>query len=273
MYVQGIGGIALCEACSMTKDPTLRRPAQLVIDFIVKAQDPEGGGWRYFIPQAGDTSVVGWQVMALQSARIAELNFPPQVFVKVKRFLKFVEIDGAGMYGYTDRHNARRSTTAVGLLCQMHLGRSEEHPAMIRGMKNLSKWGPDQSDMYYSYYATQAMHHWGDSRWQKWNGVMRDRLVDTQAQSGDAAGSWVTDRSQHSHAGGRLYTTCLSIMTLEVYYRYLPIYRKPSEAEPVPTSAAMAAGEIADSEPGESEPGVSERGESKSGRPSAAQAK
>ena len=54
---------------------------------------------------------------------------------------------------------------------------------MIRGMTNLSKWGPDQSDMYYSYYATQAMHHWGDARWQ--NGTPScDQLVSSQAQSG-----------------------------------------------------------------------------------------
>jgi hypothetical protein len=253
MYVQGIGEIALCEACSMTKDPTLRRPAQLAINFIVKAQDPEGGGWRYFIPQAGDTSVLGWQLMALQSAKIAELNYPPLVLVKAKRFLKSVEVDGGGMYGYNNPRTSRPSTTAVALLCQMYLGRSQEHKAMIRGMTNLSKWGPDQSDMYYSYYATQAMHHWGDARWQKWNAVMRDQLVNSQAQSGDAAGSWVTDRSHHSHAGGRLYTTCLSIMTLEVYYRYLPIYRRPSVAEPVPTSEASAAAETSESEP----PGVS----------------
>lgn len=249
MYVQGIGGIALCELCSMTKDPTLRRPAQLVIDFIVKAQDPEGGGWRYNIPQAGDTSVLGWQLMALQSARIAELNVPPLVFVKATRFLKSVEVDGGGMYGYNNPRTARPSTTAVALMCRMYLGRSQEHKGMIRGMNNLSKWGPDQSDMYYSYYATQAMHHWGEARWQKWNAVMRDQLVSSQAQSGDAAGSWMTDRSQHSHAGGRLYTTCLSIMTLEVYYRYLPIYRRPSVAEPVATSESIAAAEDSATEP------------------------
>src|SRR5258708_546940 len=97
--------------------------------------------------------------------------------------------------------------------------------------------------MYYSYYATQAMHHWGQERWQQWNAVMREQLVASQEQEGDAAGSWMTDRSQSSHMGGRLYTTCLSIMTLEVYYRYLPLYRRPSVAEPIPTSVAEAAAE------------------------------
>jgi hypothetical protein len=55
---------------------------------------------------------------------------------------------------------------------------------------------------------------------------MRRQLVDSQVQKGEAAGSWMTDQSVHSHMGGRLYTTCLSILTLEVYYRYLPVYRK-----------------------------------------------
>jgi hypothetical protein len=254
MYVQAIGAIALCESCSMTKDPKLRRPAQLTIDFIVKAQDPEGGGWRYNIPQAGDTSVTGWQLMALQSARIAELNVPHLVFTKATRFLKTVEVDGGGMYGYKSSRDPRPSTTAVALLCRMYLGRGHEHKGMIRGMNNLSKWGPVPTDMYYSYYATQAMHHWGGEHWEKWNSVMRDQLVASQSHAGDSAGSWPTDRSHHSEAGGRLYTTCLCIMTLEVYYRYLPIYRQPSVAEPIPTSAAVASGELPADERNASEP-------------------
>jgi hypothetical protein len=113
----------------------------------------------------------------------------------------------------------------------MYLGREPTHRGLIRGIKYLSDWGPNVDDMYYSYYATQALHHWGDDRWEKWNAVMRDQLVLRQAQIGDAAGSWRTDSSFHSDAGGRLYTTCLSILTLEVYYRYLPIYRKQNIQE------------------------------------------
>jgi hypothetical protein len=54
---------------------------------------------------------------------------------------------------------------------------------------------------------------------------MRDLLVNTQAQGGDAAGSWPPDLSHGVAQGGRLYTTCLSILTLEVYYRHLSLYR------------------------------------------------
>ena len=228
MYVQAICAIALCEACSMTRDPALRPPAQKAIDFIVNAQDPESGGWRYRIPQAGDTSVVGWQLMALQSAKIAELSVPSRVITRATRFLRSVESDGGASYGYTSVENVRPTTTAVGLLCRMYLGREPTHKGMMRGMKRLAEWGPNPDDMYYNYYGTQALHHWGDKGWERWNTVMRDFLVHRQSQDGDSAGSWAPDRSHGVLMGGRLYTTCLSIMTLEVYYRYLPLYRQES---------------------------------------------
>jgi hypothetical protein len=231
MYVQAICAIALCEACSMTREPSLRRPAQQAIDFIVNAQDSESGGWRYRIPQAGDLSVSGWQLMALQSARIAELSVPPRVISRATRFLRSVEADGGAAYGYTSSDTVRPTMTAVGLLCRMYLGRERAHKGMMRGMRRLSEWGPNPDDMYYNYYGTQVLHHWGDRGWERWNAVMRDFLVNRQSQEGDAAGSWAPDFSHGVQMGGRLYTTCLSIMTLEVYYRYLSLYRQEHQPE------------------------------------------
>lgn len=225
MYVQAIGAMALCEAFSMTRDPELQRHAQLSIDFICKAQDPGGGGWRYNIPQSGDLSVTGWQFMALKSAKVAELRVPQKVVVKATKFLKSVESESGARYGYTRAGQVRNTMTAVGLLCRMYLGREQTHHGMIRGIKYLSELGPNPDDMYYSYYATQAMRHWGGSRWEMWNPVMRDSLVSRQSRSGETAGSWATDQSHGALMGGRLYTTCLCIMTLEIYYRYLPLYR------------------------------------------------
>jgi hypothetical protein len=226
MYTQGIGAIALCEAYTMTKDRTLRRPAQQAITFIVNAQDPQGGGWRYRIPQAGDTSVLGWQLMALKSAINAELEVPSKVVAGAAHFLDSVEVDDGALAGYIGRRSTRPSTTAVALLCRMYLGRPQSHAGLRKGMRNLTKWGPMPDEMYYTYYATQAMHHWGGGQWTQWNSALRDQLVNRQAKKGDAAGSWVTDHSHGAGMGGRLYTTCLSIMTLEVYYRYLPIYKR-----------------------------------------------
>jgi len=252
MYTQGIGTIALCEAYTMTKDRSLRRPAQQAVTFIVNAQDPQGGGWRYRIPQAGDTSVLGWQLMALKSAVNAELEVPSKVVNGATHFLESVESDDGALAGYTRRSSPRQSTTAVALLCRMYLGRPQSHRGLRKGMTNLTKWGPMPNEMYYTYYATQAMHHWGGGQWTQWNSVLRDQLVKRQAKAGGAAGSWVTDHSHGAQAGGRLYTTCMSIMTLEVYYRYLPIYkRKALNVADELSSAAELEAEVKENRPGD----------------------
>ena len=79
--------------------------------------------------------------------------------------------------------------------------------------------------IYYWYYATQTLHHYGGQEWEQWTSHMRDVLVDTQQKEGHAAGSW-SPLGQHSDAGGRVYQTALSACTLEVYYRHLPIFRQ-----------------------------------------------
>src|SRR5262245_8564350 len=102
MYGQGLAGIVLCEAYGMTKDPALREPAQRAIDFIVKAQNRTTGGWRYQPGTPGDTSVLGWQVMALKSGEMAGLSVPPGALEGAKRWLVSVEANRpvGGLFGY-----------------------------------------------------------------------------------------------------------------------------------------------------------------------------
>lgn len=70
------------------------------------------------------------------------------------------------------------------------------------------------------------MHHWGGEEWEAWNRSVRDGLVSRQVLTGDGAGSWNPTGSISGKSGGRLFDTCLAIMTLEVYYRYLPLYER-----------------------------------------------
>ena len=74
MYAQGQATIAICELYGITKDSWLRPRAQLAVDFAEDAQSPEGG-WRYQVRMDSDTSVTGWYVMALESARSACLLY------------------------------------------------------------------------------------------------------------------------------------------------------------------------------------------------------
>lgn len=228
MYGHGIASIALCEAYAMTQDKSLKNYAQASINFIVAAQDRVGGGWRYEPGQPGDTSVVGWQLMALKSAHMAYLAVPPQTIAGVNNFLNIVQSDSGSKYGYTGPGGGA-ATTAIGLLCRMYLGWKKENGALDRGTEFLDQVGPSQNEMYYNYYATQVMHHWEGERWKKWNEVMRERLINTQEKQGtDEAGSWYFNGGHGAAVGGRLYNTCMCAMTLEVYYRHSPIYRKQS---------------------------------------------
>ncbi|MGD9645060.1 MAG: hypothetical protein AB7U73_05065 [Pirellulales bacterium] len=229
MYGHGICSIAICEAYAMTNDRNLMLPAQAALNFIVSAQDKVGGGWRYHPGQPGDTSVVGWQLMALKSGHMAYLTVPEATIQGITNFLNTVQTEGGYGYGYT-APGKLPGCTAIGLLCRMYLGWKKENPALQQGIDFLSQHGPSkQGNVYYNYYATQVMHHYGDEPWEKWNSVMRDFYVNSQSKNAHETGSWFFKGADHgAERGGRLYMTCMCCMTLEVYYRHLPVYRKQS---------------------------------------------
>ncbi|MDA1231071.1 MAG: hypothetical protein O2856_09875 [Planctomycetota bacterium] len=104
--------------------------------------------------------------------------------------------------------------------------------AFLKSISKVTAIGPAPGNMYSNYYTTQVMLHYGGDTWTKWNSVMRDRLVSTQKTEGHAAGSWDLSDA-HGGVAGRLYMTCLCTMTLEVYYRHLPLYGIPEEADSV----------------------------------------
>ena len=230
MYTHGQAAIVLCEAFAMTGDEELRIPAQRAIDFIVASQYRDGG-WRYSPgPPSlrGDTSVVGWQLMALQSARAASLTIPDQTWEMADLFLDSVQSKDGARYAYQARGGPTEVMTAEALLCRLYLGWTKDRPGLPGGVQWLADNHLPSSgnpNIYYWYYGTQLMHHYGGPEWEEWNVKMRDILVQTQETSGHAAGSWAP-RGQHAAPGGRIYVTALSVCTLEVYYRHLPIFRQ-----------------------------------------------
>jgi hypothetical protein len=233
MYSHGLASIALCEAYAMTHDRDLMVPAQAALNFIVYAQDPIGGGWRYTPRTPGDTSVVGWQLMALKSGHMAYLNVPAPTIRGAIKFLDTVQMNSGAYYGYTTPAK-RETTTSVGLLCRMYLGWKKEHAALQEGVKYLSATGPDNQNMYFNYYATQVLRQYGGAEWDQWNVKMRDYLVAKQDKAGPAAGSWFFSGGHGADKGGRLYNTSLAAMILEVYYRHMPIYQEQATKEEFP---------------------------------------
>lgn len=233
MYSHALAAITVCEAYAMTKDPDLLQPAQLSLNYLIQAQNQRDGGWRYNPGDRGDTSVVGWCLMALKSGKMGNLIVPPRTFQGADQFLDFVSTNNGAYYGYnkpTSNLDGRQATIAVGLLCRMYLGYPKEHPGLQEGIEYLSNQGPKLNDLYYSYYATQVMRHHGGEVWETWNRKMRDQLVQAQVSDGHAAGSWYQSGG-HAKSGGRLYNTSLATMILEVYYRHMPLYSERSSAD------------------------------------------
>jgi hypothetical protein len=219
LYTHGICSIALCEAYVLTEDRELMVPAQLAINYIVYAQDPVGGGWRYAPKQPGDTSVTAWQVAALATAGHAGLKVPAETTAGAVAFLTSVQVDGGAGYGYTSPADGP-ATTACGVLCRSLLDGEAKDAARERAIEKLSKMGPSKGNMYYNYYATQVMRQEGGDAWAKWNDVLREQLVDAQSQDGAETGSWYVAGDHGAERGGRTYCTVMATLVLESYYRH-----------------------------------------------------
>lgn len=226
MYAQAQATIAVCELYGMTRDSWLRPYAQRAIDFAVSAQSDQGG-WRYEPNFDSDTSVTGWYVMALESGRSAGLDVDISALTKVNDYLDTASAFDDAAYGYQARSTPSPAMTAEGLLCRQYISWKRDHPPLIRGISALLADAPfdlGDRDVYYWYYATQVLHHFGGSPWRRWNDVMKVELPKAQVRGGRENGSWSPQQDLWGKNSGRLYTTCLSIYCLEVYYRHMPLY-------------------------------------------------
>ena len=225
LYSQAQATIAVSELYGMTRDEQYRQPAQRAVDYAIKIQDDQGG-WRYRPGQDSDTSVTGWFVMALQSARMAYLDVDSKALAKVSRYLDAASSRGGSRYGYQPNAVGDPPMTAEALLCRQYLGWPHDDPRLAKGVDYISANSIDYGDrdVYYWYYATQVLHHMDDGRWDRWNKVMRVQIPEQQLQHGKEKGSWSPAGDRWGSHGGRLFTTALSTYMLEVYYRHLPIY-------------------------------------------------
>jgi hypothetical protein len=240
-YVHGAATLALCEAWGMSRDRTLKPSCEGAVRFLIHSQDPRGGGWRYNPQQPGSTSCTAIQVMALKAAERAGIAVPKTTWQGVNFYLDSVAVDREGRYGYETQKKAFDiSVTSMALLSRMYSGWKRDDGDLQKGIALIDRKGP-YDNLYYCYFASQVMKNWGGAEWNRWNERLRDDLVAWQDREGDSAGSWAPrDRSDTSVSGGRLLTTCLAALTLQVYYRNQPVFEDEAgslQREPEVTSA------------------------------------
>lgn len=238
-YAHAIATMALCEAYGLSREERLKEPCQRAIGFIARGQNKQDGGWRYYPGMPGDTSVLGWQMFALRSARLAGLDVPADVLKGCAVYLNLASFDRTRTtYGYMPGRAPTPTMNAEALLCRQYLGWTRDSPALVKGVANvwIELQDSGERNVYYWYYATQLLHNMQNKAWRIWNPKVRDGLVATQI-GGDGCdrGSWSPDFPQPDRWGiraGRVYETAMSLLTLEVYYRFLPLYRSTEEAKP-----------------------------------------
>ena len=234
MYGHGIATVALAEAATMTGDPKVREAALKAARFIIKAQNPDSGGWRY-VPyferkEEGDMSVVGWQVMALHSAKSLGLQIPDETRRRALRYI--YSVSNGGRAGYTSARQPSPAMTAEAIFSRILLEDDNLKPADVEAaggyMVDAAPSNRNRERNYYSwYYTSLALVQVRGKHWDSWNKATRDYLIRLQEDSGPNAGSWSPD-SKWGGTGGRTYTTAAAALTLQAYYRY-PSYLKKKE--------------------------------------------
>jgi hypothetical protein len=231
MYGQGIALMALSEALAMTAEgkpheSDLYELVSRAAWFTVIAQH-DSGSWGYVPGSPGDTTVTGWQVLSLVAAKRSDAPLGTYTLRNAKHFLLSTSEPRDYSFGYQGPPG-EPTTTAIGLTLMLYLGESPAYTPFYDALTELAERGPTLTNVYHDYYGTLALHHSRHPSWDLWNTKLRDFLVAKQATSGHERGSWHF-RDKWGDVGGRLYTTAMCTMILEVYYRYLPLYAEIEE--------------------------------------------
>jgi len=259
IYNHACAALAMVEAYGMTESNIYKGPAQKALDFIALSRNPYFV-WRYGVkPGDNDSSVTGWMMMALKSAKLINehaaklgkaqpLIVDEEAFDGIRAWLDKMTDPDYGRVGYVtrgsgparpqdlvDRFPGERSEsmTGVGMLARIFMGDDpRKDPVIKKGAdlcaKLLPTWNTSDGsiDMYYWYYATLALFQVGGEPWRKWEEAISSSLVPNQRMDGNHCsfkGSW-DPVDPWGPDGGRVYSTALLCMCLEVAYRYDRIF-------------------------------------------------
>ncbi|MBN2492158.1 MAG: terpene cyclase/mutase family protein [Planctomycetes bacterium] len=251
MYSHATCALAMTEAYGMTNSPILRPAVEKGLAFIYKAQNPNPSGtgklaWRYTVqPGDNDTSVTGWVVMALKSAKAAGFEVAQDSFEGARVWVDQMTDPATGRCGYVQAgvspvrapgreekwpRSKSEAITAVAMLTRVFLDEDPEKSKPVQQgaklcLERLPNWneGDGSVDQYYWYYGTLAMFQVGGAQWAKWNKAMKAAIIDHQRKDNCEKGSW-DPIGPWGEDGGRVYATAILTMCLEVYYRYGKVF-------------------------------------------------
>jgi len=224
LYDQAIATLALAEAATLSRDPKYIDAATKGANFLLSAQNGRSGGWRYFPGESADTSVTGWCAMALHAVEQSGTPMPAQVKFDLLRWLDATASGTNRILGaYQIGSAPSESMTAQAVFTRVLLEQRPTPDQILEASAYVTRQPPQQGakDFYRWYYTSMMLMQTQSKAWPTWNAEMRAHLLKLQRRDGAAAGSWDSD-GLRDDPGGRVFSTTMGTLTLEVYYRYLP---------------------------------------------------
>lgn len=237
MYDHAIGLLALADYLAMTGETEFREPVERGVRFLIERQQ-DSGGWDYKCyplaedPPRSDLSITGFCLTAMLSARAAGVEIEHSAVRKVKAFLETSTYpDGRVMYANAGIGVRRESASmaSVNLLSRRLLGQPMDEAIQQKQKAIIAQHPPDYShaasidnEPYQWYYTGMALILEGGEEWKKFNVALKRTLTDAQDKAkGPRKGSWPPS-TYYGRDAGRVYSTALACLCLEVYYRYIP---------------------------------------------------
>lgn len=244
MYGHGIMTLMLTEMLGMSPDEStdkkVREMTEKAIKLILRAQqvpktESNRGGWRYEPASSdSDISVSVWQLMSLRAAKNSGIEVPKEAIdngiAYIKRSYR-VERDSNGnpkqpeaAFSY-EPYGGRQtfSTTSAGLLSLQVAGQYEA-AEVLGSSKWLLKFPPEVNEpwFYYGcYYYAQGMYQRGG----EYAAIARQKTEQMLLGAQSPEGAW-RPRNGNEKSAGAVYATSLALLSLSVYYHFLPIYQK-----------------------------------------------
>ena len=265
MYTHTVATLVLCEAYGMTEDEEIGLAAERAVRFLERSQGV-GGGWDYkgYVTSSGndgfernDLSISGWGALAFKSAKAVGIKVNASSWKSLAGLYDRYSLENGETY-YADRNSGGLAGTRKGIgmvgvgmaarvILDPELFEKRNYSAERELLKNLPDWerfsdpSPDSSNpnfttFYGWYYGTLGLFLLNDGRgpaWDTWNKALKTQLLEHQELKGSRKGSWEAADSWIGPIMGDLYSTALSVLCLEVYYRYNTVHRPDSESEVV----------------------------------------
>ena len=231
MYHHGFAMLALAEAYGAVDDRTLwpnekvprsvGEALELAVRAAITAQmSNPTHAWRYSPSGTdADASVTGAVIVGLLAARNAGIEVPDESIDKAIAYLRSMT-DRSGDVFYLVRGNTLATSTArvsIAALTYAVARRKDlaEYKTTLDYLKHRIGEPSGPFGEYTLYYEAQALFQGDLVSWEKWNEILIRQLRQAQQPDGSIRGRF-----------NPVISTSLSLLSLAVNYRFLPIYER-----------------------------------------------